>query len=85
MAMLFALSTLIDSQHRIRLDRLDSRAPAFYRQRDALVKKVWSKTKAGGRAVGGVIGQGKNRFSNGDGDGNGERQRLLDGENAGSS
>jgi hypothetical protein len=81
MAMLFALSTLIDSQHRIRLDRLDSRAPAFYRKRDALFKDLWSKIKTGGRAVRGVVGHGKNRSSGSDS----ERQRLLDAGNAGSS
>jgi hypothetical protein len=40
-ALLFALSTLVDSQHRIRLDRLDSRKPIFYRLRDAAGQKIW--------------------------------------------
>ncbi len=72
--MFFALSTLIDAQHRIRLDRLDSRAPAFYRWRDASARKVWSRCKAGGRAVGGILGLRKNDGSED------ERARLLNGD-----
>ena len=40
-ALLFALTTLVDSQHRIRLDRLDSRKPAFYARRDQLARDIW--------------------------------------------
>lgn len=38
-SLFFALTTLIDSRQRIRTDRLDSRAPAMYRARDALLRK----------------------------------------------
>ena len=35
-----ALSNIVDSQHRIRADRIDSRPHAVWRGRDWLVKKV---------------------------------------------
>jgi hypothetical protein len=41
-ALFFALSTLVDMRQRIRTDRLDSRAPAVYRARDAAIAKVVS-------------------------------------------
>ncbi|EIW68639.1 hypothetical protein TREMEDRAFT_31647 [Tremella mesenterica DSM 1558] len=40
-ALVFALSTLVDSQHRIRPDRLDSRKPIMYRWRDSGLERVW--------------------------------------------
>lgn len=40
-ALVFALSTLVDNNHRIRSDRLDSRKPVFYRWRDDAAMKVW--------------------------------------------
>lgn len=44
-ALIFALSVLCDSHHRIRPDRLDSRKPAFYRWRDGLLAKAWKGLK----------------------------------------
>jgi len=40
-ALFFALTTLVDSHHRIRLDRLDARKPAFYAWRDRLAVELW--------------------------------------------
>lgn len=45
LALLFALLTLVDSSHRIRMDRLDSRRPLLYRWRDAGAAKVWRGMK----------------------------------------
>lgn len=45
-ALLFALLTLVDSQHRIRLDRLDSRKPVFYRYRDAAGTTIWRSVRS---------------------------------------
>ena len=45
MSLVFALSILVDSQHRIRPDRLDSRKPLFYRYRDAAVTGTWKGIK----------------------------------------
>lgn len=66
-ALLFALLTLVDSQHRIRLDRLDGRKPVLYRYRDAAGQKVWRGIKSL-RCWGG----GRGREASGD-----ERQPLL--------
>lgn len=49
--LVFALSTLVDASHRIRMDRLDSRKPLFYRWRDEAGKKVWRGIKTAGRKV----------------------------------
>ncbi|KAK4684718.1 UDP-glucose/iron transport system permease protein, partial [Tremellales sp. Uapishka_1] len=69
-ALLFALTTLVDSNHRIRLDKLDSRKPAFYRWRDGLAEKVWNKLK-GLKCWGREKGTEEERrgLLNGDGDG----------------
>lgn len=40
-ALFFALTTLVDSHHRIRLDKLDARKPTFYAWRDRGAKEVW--------------------------------------------
>jgi hypothetical protein len=49
--LVFALSTLVDASHRIRMDRLDSRKPLFYRWRDEAGMKVWRGMKMVGRKV----------------------------------
>lgn len=72
--MFFALSTLIDGKHRIRLDRLDSRPPAFYRWRDAKAKELWATIKTRSRTVGGILGIHKNNGSEM------ERTGLMEGE-----
>ena len=40
-ALFFALTTVVDSHHRIRLDRLDASKPAFYAWRDRQAGQVW--------------------------------------------
>ncbi|WWC59062.1 uncharacterized protein I303_101609 [Kwoniella dejecticola CBS 10117] len=45
LALFFSLTTLVDSRCRIRLDRLDSRKPVFYRYRDAAGEKTWKGIK----------------------------------------
>ncbi|WVR04324.1 hypothetical protein IAU60_001324 [Kwoniella sp. DSM 27419] len=45
LALFFALTTLVDSQCRLRPDRLDSRKPLFYRYRDAAGEKLWKGIK----------------------------------------
>jgi hypothetical protein len=49
--LVFALSTLVDASHRIRMDRLDSRKPLFYRWRDQAGMAVWRGMKKTGRKV----------------------------------
>jgi hypothetical protein len=44
-SLFFSLTTLIDGRQRIRADRLDSRKPAVYRARDALIAKIVSGAK----------------------------------------
>lgn len=44
-ALWFALTILIDDMDRVRPDRLDARKPAFYRWRDDLAERLWSKLK----------------------------------------
>lgn len=51
--LVFALSTLVDASHRVRMDRLDSRKPLFYRWRDEAGMKIWRGLKAAGRKVSG--------------------------------
>ncbi|WVW78877.1 hypothetical protein I302_100840 [Kwoniella bestiolae CBS 10118] len=45
LALFFSLTTLVDSRCRIRLDRLDSRKPIFYRYRDLAGEKIWKGLK----------------------------------------
>ncbi|OCF42086.1 hypothetical protein I317_04057 [Kwoniella heveanensis CBS 569] len=45
LALFFALTTLVDTQCRIRSDRLDARKPVFYRARDSVLEGVWNGIK----------------------------------------
>ncbi|ORY25362.1 hypothetical protein BCR39DRAFT_544483 [Naematelia encephala] len=44
-ALFFSLNTIVDTRHRIRPDRIDSRKPAFYRWRDNATSKLWRQIK----------------------------------------
>ncbi|KAI5453888.1 hypothetical protein NCC49_004884 [Naganishia albida] len=55
--LVFALSTLVDASHRVRMDRLDSRKPLLYRWRDEAGSKLWKGMKAVGRKVTGKGGR----------------------------
>lgn len=55
--LVFALSTLVDASHRVRMDRLDSRKPLLYRWRDEAGSKLWKGMKAAGRKVTGKGGR----------------------------
>ncbi|KAJ9105495.1 hypothetical protein QFC21_001866 [Naganishia friedmannii] len=68
--LVFALSTLVDGSHRIRMDRLDSRKPLFYRWRDQAGMAVWRGIKKSGRKVTG-------RGAGGEAGSEEERQGLL--------
>ncbi len=77
LAMLFALSTLVDAQHRIRLDRLDSRAPAFYRWRDDQARRAWTGVKRRAGGAGALLGLWQEAAETGGAE---ERHRLLEGQ-----
>lgn len=51
-ALYFALTTLCDTHHRIRPERMTSAKPALYAYRDALFAKIWQGVKhyAGGNS-----------------------------------
>lgn len=68
--LVFALSTLVDASHRVRMDRLDSRKPLFYRWRDEAGLKVWKGMKAAGRKITGKGGRAESGSEE-------ERQGLL--------
>ncbi|KAI1796883.1 UPF0014-domain-containing protein [Ganoderma leucocontextum] len=69
---IFALGVVVDTEHRVRTDRIDTREHAVWRARNWLVAKVVGGVKAG---VYGVAGLFKRRDV--ENDGAGERQRLL--------
>lgn len=69
---IFALGVVVDTEHRVRADRIDVREHAVWRARNWLVAKVVDGIKAGAY---GVVSLFKRReVDNGDA---GERERLL--------
>jgi hypothetical protein len=71
----FALMVLVDGKHRIRSDRLDSRKPAFYRARDSVADKAWTRLKRATLPVWRTISCAGKRDKGSDG----EREALLGG------
>jgi hypothetical protein len=77
----FALSTLTDKQHRIRLDRLNAEKPLFYRWRDAVGTAIWRVFKKVGMKLGNVLHVTKKRQKQAEPGSPSERTRLLQNEN----
>ena len=67
------LGIVVDSEHRVRLDRIDTRQHAIWRARNWLVNKAVESLKVAGLKVAGLLRLGRKE---GDGSDN-ERQRLL--------
>jgi hypothetical protein len=77
----FALSTLTDKQHRIRLDRLNAEKPMFYRWRDALGSAIWKVVKKVGTKLGNILRVTKKKEKRAEPGSPSERTRLLQDEN----
>jgi len=75
----FALSTLTDKKHRIRLDRLNAEKPLFYRWRDAAGAAIWKVIRKVGGKVGRVLRVTKKKEPAQNGSPS-ERTRLLPNE-----
>ena len=69
---IFALGVVVDTEHRVRADRIDVREHAVWRARNWLVAKVFGGFKAGVYAIAGLFK--RRNVENGDA---GETQRLL--------
>lgn len=76
----FALSTLTDKQHRIRLDRLNAEKPLFYRWRDAAGQAVWNVIRKTGSKIGRALRITRKKETSGEASPS-ERTRLLLNEN----
>jgi len=72
----FALSTLTDKQHRIRLDRLNAEKPLFYRWRDAAGAAVWNVIRKAASKIGRTLRIVKKKESSSNASPS-ERTRLL--------
>ncbi|KAI0695372.1 UPF0014-domain-containing protein [Cytidiella melzeri] len=70
---IFALSVVVDNEHRVRTDRIENRPHAVYRARDWVGGKVVDGVKSVGMSVWKNV---RGRKGNDDG-GEGERERLL--------
>jgi len=77
----FALSTLTDKQHRIRLDRLNAEKPLFYRWRDAFGTAIWRVVKKAGMKLGNILRVTKKKEKRAEPGSPSEQTRLLQDEN----
>lgn len=80
LTILFALSTLTDNQHRIRLDRLNAEKPLFYRWRDAFGFAIWKAVKKAWTKLGNLVRVNKKKERRADSDSPSEQTRLLQDE-----
>ncbi|CAL1717221.1 unnamed protein product [Somion occarium] len=68
-----ALGVVVDSEHRVRIDRIDSREHAVWRARNWVVSKIVEGAKSAGRKAAGMLRFGRKAEEGQDG----EQERLL--------
>ncbi|KAI0080927.1 UPF0014-domain-containing protein [Panus rudis PR-1116 ss-1] len=72
-----ALSTVVDTEHRVRIDRIDNRPHAIWRGRNWLVEKIAEGAKSMGEKIKTTLRFKSKNDDSEDQHSNGERQRLL--------